>query len=132
MRIANCIESFSFHEQNQNLLSFPLKIIIKSNIQWSKKRPHKKLETSSPSTKGQEIQRVEHIPVQENRSDKQMETRARRSLLQKGGPVFPRQVTKTCMLYCEQERCDESQISSKFLGTVKRQNLKSTELQKRI
>ena len=33
---------------------------------------------------------MEHIPVQEDRSGKQMEIGARRGLQRKGGPMFPK------------------------------------------
>jgi len=62
---------------------------------------------------------MEHISVQEDRSGKQMETRARKRLQRKGGPRFPKIgkqkhacyiiITLTCL-----ERCDESQIVSSF------------------
>ena len=62
---------------------------------------------------------MEHIPVPEDRSGKQMETRARRRLQRKRGPRFPKIgkqkhacyiiITLTC-----HERCDESQIVPSF------------------
>ena len=84
------------------------------------------------------MQHVEHILVKEDRSGKQMKTRARRRQQQKVGPMFQKKkVTKTCMLYFHNTNLAEkgvmkAKIVSKFLGTAEVQNLKSTELRKRI
>jgi hypothetical protein len=67
---------------------------------------------------------MEHIPVQEDRSGKQMETGARRRLQRKGGPRFPKigKQKHACYIIITltwQERCDESQIVLSFWDSLR-------------